>query len=72
MSIYISVDKRACDGALQVSIGTRDHGYRIAGPKYDGNGKNLLRHELTERDVEEIQSYLRMRASPAEGAASEK
>lgn len=61
--IYISVDRRAFDGALQVSIGKQDEdgggiGYRIAGPKYDGNGKNLIRHFLTERDRREIESYL--------------
>ena len=63
MKIYISVDKRSYDGALQVSIGKSDddgggHGYRIAGPKYDGSGKQLLCHTLTQRDKEEIISYL--------------
>lgn len=63
MSIEISVDRRSFDGALQVSINWKDkngggHGYRIAGPKYDGNGHNLLRHELTERDKVEIGKYL--------------
>lgn len=63
MSVELSVDRRAFDGALQVSINWRDdkgggHGYRIAGPKYDGSGTNLLRHQLTDRDKEEIRRYL--------------
>lgn len=65
--LYISVDRRAIDGALQISIGQQDpdgggHGYRLAGPKYDGRGMTLLRHYLTERDIEEIRSYLKQNA----------
>lgn len=61
---YISVDRREFDGAIQVSIGIEDedgggHGYRIAGPKYDGRGKTLLKHFITERDVAEIRGYIR-------------
>lgn len=64
MSIYISIDQRS-DGRLQLSIGKQDkngggHGYRIAGPKYDGSGKILLRHTITPRDKDEIMSYLRL------------
>jgi hypothetical protein len=64
MAIYISVDRRTYDGTLQISIGQQDddgggHGYRIAGPKYDGSGKTLLRHVITARDKEQIISYLR-------------
>lgn len=58
--VYLSVDKRTRDGALQLSIGLEDsYGYRIAGPKYDGDGKTLVRHFLTERDVVEIQNFLK-------------
>lgn len=57
---YISVDRRKVDGALQVSIGSDDgHGYRIAGPKYDGNGETLLKVFLSETEKKEIRSYLR-------------
>lgn len=63
MPICITVDKRG-DGQLQVSICKQDadgsgHGYRIAGPKYDGSGKALLKHVINERDKSEIESYLR-------------
>ena len=63
MKIYLSVDKRECDGALQISINAEDengggHGYRIAGPKYDGRGVTLLKHYITERDVSEMVQYL--------------
>lgn len=61
--IYISVDQGS-HGGLQLSIGVETasgggHGYRIFGPKYDGAGKQLKRHYLTERDAAEIKSYLR-------------
>jgi hypothetical protein len=59
---YISLDQRA-DGGLQVSIGHvnadgNGTGYRIAGPKYDGTGRTIYHHVLTDRDKEEIRSYL--------------
>jgi hypothetical protein len=56
--IYFSIDRRSRDGALQLSINDDNTGYRIAGPKYDGNGQSLIRHELTPNDVDEIRSYL--------------
>lgn len=60
-SIYISVDQQG--EQLQVSINAREpdgrrHGYRIAGPKYDGSGKTLLTHRITASDANEIRSYL--------------
>jgi hypothetical protein len=58
-AVYLTVDRRDCDGRLQLSIGTDDGGYRIAGPKYNGAGKTLLRHKITERDANEIRSYLK-------------
>lgn len=66
---YISVDLRDCDGGLQICIGIEgddgsDHGYRIAGPKYDGRGKTLLRHYITERDAREIKGYLEPEKRP--------
>lgn len=71
--VYFTVDRRAIDGALQLSInfareGNGGHGYRIAGPKYDGNGKVLLRHELSERDVSELRRYLSL-SSPLREAS---
>jgi len=67
MTVYISIDQRS-DGQLQIGINKEDpdgggHGYRIAGPKYDGSGKTLLKHKITKRDVDEIRSYLRAVAS---------
>jgi hypothetical protein len=56
--IYMTIDQRE-DGSLQLSIEGDDGGYRIAGPKYAGTSKPLLRHELTRKDVQEIRSYLR-------------
>lgn len=57
---YISVDRRKIDGTLQVSIGKENGtGYRIAGPKYDGNGETLLKVFLSEAEKKEIRSYLR-------------
>ena len=58
MGIFISVDQRS-DGAVQVSISDENGGYRIAGAKYDGTGKTLLKRELTASDANEIKRYLR-------------
>lgn len=58
---YISVDRRDVDGAIQISIGDGSIGYRIAGPKYDGSGRTLLRKELSDDDVVEIRRYLHRR-----------
>lgn len=58
MKIFITVDQRS-DGALQIGIGDENGGYRIAGPKYDGTGRTLLKHELTVTDGDEIKRYLR-------------
>ena len=68
---YISVDRRKVDGALQISIGKENsHGYRIAGPKYDGNSETLLKVFLSEAEKKEIRSYLR-RATHTAGQRSE-
>jgi hypothetical protein len=63
-TVTLSVDQRARDGALQLAINVEDAdggsiGYRIAGPKYDGSGKTLLRHVITEADKAAIMSALR-------------
>ena len=62
--IYFCIDRRSIDGAIQLSIDEIDEtdggiGYRICGPKYDGSGRNLVTHRLTDRDVKEIARYLR-------------
>ncbi len=56
--IYFDLDKDKLTGGFQLSIGNGSHGYRIAGPKYSGNSKNLQRHTITERDAEKIRGYL--------------
>ncbi len=58
MAVYLSVDIRD-DGAVQLSIWDDDGGYRIAGPKYDGKGRTVLKRSITLRDRDEILSYLR-------------
>jgi hypothetical protein len=57
-SVYITVDFRKFGSAYQISIMHEGIGYRIAGPKYDGNGLTLLKHKLTARDRKEIIAYL--------------
>ena len=56
--VFLFVDKDGFSKGFQVSIGTDDGGYRIAGPKYNGSSKSLIKHELDERDVAEIKKYL--------------
>lgn len=64
--IYFTIDEGS-HGGLQLSINAEDEGgYRICGPKYDGNSKLLKRHYITVRDIDEIQTYLtRAKASLA-------
>jgi hypothetical protein len=68
--IYISVDQGS-HGGLQLSINVEccpdggGRGYRIFGPKYDGGSKQLKRHYLTDRDVDEIRSYLKRASASA-------
>lgn len=56
--VYIDVDR--CNQArhLQLAIGDRDGGYRLAGPGYMGNSTNVLRCRVDERDAAEIRRYL--------------
>ena len=56
--VILTVDERAVDGAIQVSIGNERGGYRLAGPKYDGRGCQLLRVVLDERARAVIRRYL--------------
>ena len=61
--IVIDVDRDGWTKGLQLNIAQLDendagHGYRLAGPKYNGSSKNLLRRELDKRDAREIRQYL--------------
>ncbi len=61
--IVMDVDRDGWTNGLQLNIAELDEnnagwGYRIAGPKYNGSSKNLLRVELDERDANEIRKML--------------
>lgn len=57
--VTLEVSRRSTPGGLQLSINLKgEHGYRIAGPKFDGTGTVLLEHVLNARDIDEIRSYL--------------
>lgn len=61
--LTLDVDRDGLTGRLQLSINQWDadgggHGYRIAGPKYNGTGRSLVRHRLDARDATEIRAYL--------------
>lgn len=61
--LVMEVSKDGWTKGLQLNIsqiredGT-GHGYRIAGPKFNGSQSVLLAAELTERDAGEIRAYL--------------
>jgi hypothetical protein len=55
--VYLTVDQTP-EGSFQLSIGDENGGYRIAGPKFDGRSKTILRHVIRPRDVTEIGQYL--------------
>ena len=56
--VYFSIDLSP-DGGLQLSINGGRSGYRICGPKYNGQSRTIKRHKITGRDIEQIRSYLR-------------
>ncbi|MFJ1993027.1 hypothetical protein [Streptomyces asiaticus] len=63
-SIVIDVCKDGWTGGLQLGIAQLDEsgrgfGYRIAGPKYNGSSKPLIKHTLDERDAKKIRDFLR-------------
>lgn len=58
MKSFIFLNKDGWTKAFQVSIGNDSGGYRIHGPDYNGSGKNIIKHEITERDALEIRKYL--------------
>lgn len=74
--VFLTVDRDGWTKAIQLSIGVDDengngHGYRIAGPKYNGSSKSLIRHRLSIRDITEIEQYLaKAKTLLAAGASS--
>lgn len=57
-SALLSIYKDGWTGGIQLSIGDKNGGYRIAGPKFNGSGKPILEYRLTDRDAKEIRYYL--------------
>lgn len=61
--LVMDVDRDGWTKGIQLNIAELDEnnsgwGYRLAGPKYNGSSKNLLRVELDERDAGEIRKML--------------
>jgi hypothetical protein len=61
--VYLTVDQTP-EGHFQLSIGDENGGYRIAGPKFDGRSKTVMRHEIRPRDVSEIGQYFSAVSTP--------
>lgn len=57
-TISIEVCKDGWTKGLQLNIGNGSHGYRLAGPKFNGSSATLLKTDLDERDATEIGAYL--------------
>lgn len=57
--VCFTVDRDGWTDSLQLSIGDDDGGYRLAGPKYNGSSKSLLRRPLTARDCNELEAYIK-------------
>jgi hypothetical protein len=61
--LVIEVDRDGWTNGLQVQIAQLNaddtgDGYRLAGPKYNGSSKNLLRAELDQHDADRIRACL--------------
>jgi hypothetical protein len=69
--VFISIDQDGWTKGIQLSIGTEDHGYRIAGPKFNGSSKTLKKHALDARDIAEIESYIKVAKKNLARAASQ-
>lgn len=60
---FIKLDRDGWTKGLQLSIDLEDDkgggvGYRLAGPKFNGSSTSVFTHCLSERDANEIRSYL--------------
>jgi len=63
--VVLAVDRDGLTNGLQLCIEVRytdgsGLGYRLHGPKYLGQSKNLVTRELTEYDLEEIAKFLKI------------
>lgn len=61
--LCISVDQDGLTKGYQIAIEERDAkgngtGTRLAGPKYSGTGRNIMRAYLDERAANDIRRYL--------------
>ncbi|EKS37799.1 hypothetical protein [Afipia clevelandensis] len=56
--IFLCVDRDGWTGGYQLSIDDDHGGFRIAGPKYNGSSKSIIRHQITARDAGRIREYL--------------
>lgn len=52
------IDHDEWTNQIQISIGDSNGGYRLAGPKFNGSQKMILKKTITARDAEEIRRYL--------------
>lgn len=58
-SAFLSIYEDGWIGGIQLAIeDTSGSGFRIAGSKFNGSGKLLNKHKLSERDAQEIRGYL--------------
>lgn len=62
-AVFLCVDRDGWTNGIQVSIDLEapdgsGRGYRLSGPKYNGSSSRVARVALSERDANEIRSYL--------------
>lgn len=58
MGLRIDVDKDGLTGMMQMSISDDLGGYRLAGPTYNGSGRNVFSARINEHAAAEIRKYL--------------
>lgn len=56
--VYLSVSKDGWTNGFQLSVGDDSGGYRIHGPKFNGSSKDVIHHELSARDCDELERYI--------------
>lgn len=58
-SVFLCIEQDNLTGALRVIIEDESgSGFRLTGPKCNGNSTSLLRHEIFKTEADEIRSYL--------------
>ena len=58
MAVYLVVSVDGWTNGIQLSVNDEGGGFRLAGPKFNGSQKTLLKWVLDERGCAELEAYI--------------